>query len=182
MQSGRRLFVDDYAQIFINRASVTITPRLEVGENVKIGRYASIGCSHSIILEDFVRLAPHVHITDRNHSYDNIEMPITLQPIVFAPVHIKAHTWLGYGSQIMPGVTIGRHCVIAAGSIVTKDIPDYCVAAGVPAKVIKRYNHDTQKWESVRKGVTMHEFQVPENIVPNYNKDLQDKLGGGNSL
>ncbi|WP_317259024.1 DapH/DapD/GlmU-related protein [Parabacteroides sp. AD58] len=56
-------------------------------------------------------------------------------------------SWLGYGSQIMLGVTIGKHCVIAAGTIVTKDIPDYSIAVGMPAKIIKQYNFETSKWE-----------------------------------
>lgn len=57
---------------------------------------------------------------------------------------------VGFGVQVMPGVTIGRHCVIAAGSIVTKDIPDYCVAVGAPAKVVKKYNVETKKWEKIK--------------------------------
>lgn len=145
-QSG--LVICDNVEICINQATRDVIPRLVIGRNVGIGRYSIIGCSNTIILEDDVLLAPHCHITDRNHRYDIIDMPIWRQPIVMPdPTIIKSQSWLGFGVQVMPGVTIGRHCVIAAGSVVTKDIPDYCVAAGNPAKIIKKYNPETSKWE-----------------------------------
>ena len=94
--------------------------------------------------------APHVHVTDRNHTYEDISIPISRQPAVSdGPVLIGRETWLGYGVQVMPNVRIGRHCVIAAGSIVTKNIPDYSVAVGIPAKVIKKYNFETSQWEKI---------------------------------
>ena len=62
------------------------------------------------------------------------------------PVHIGENVWVGAGTVIVPGVTIGKNSVIGAGSVVTKDIPDYSVAVGNPAKVIKRYDINKQKW------------------------------------
>lgn len=146
------LVICDNVEICLNQADRSITPQLVIGKNVSIGRHTIIGCSNIIILEDDVRLAPHCHITDRNHRYDIIDTPIWRQPVVMpGPTIIKSQTWLGFGVQVMPGVTIGRHCVIAAGSVVTKDIPDYSVAAGAPAKVIKQYNSTTAKWEPISK-------------------------------
>ena len=148
LQSG--LVICDNVEICLNQAAPNVFPKLIIGKNVDIGRYSIIGCSNTIVLEDDVSLAPHCHITDRNHRYDIIDMPIWQQPIVMpGPTIIKSQSWLGFGVQVMPGVTIGRHCVIAAGSVVTKDIPDYCVAAGSPAKIIKRFNPDSNEWESV---------------------------------
>ena len=64
-------------------------------------------------------------------------------------VIIDEGTWIGTKTTIIGNVHIGKHCVIGANSVVTKDIPDYCVAAGIPAKIIKRYNFETNCWERV---------------------------------
>lgn len=147
---GKRVCLNRYVTIYLNKISDKI-PIVKIGDNVLIGAYSSIGCSNEIIIEDNVMLAPHVHITDRNHSYEDIKTPISKQPAVSpGSVIIGKDTWLGYGVQVMPNVKIGRHCVIAAGSIITKDIPDYSVAVGMPAKVIKRYNKETNKWEKIK--------------------------------
>lgn len=65
------------------------------------------------------------------------------------PIRIGRGSWIGFGAQIMSGVTIGRQCVVAAGAIVVKDVPDYCVVGGNPAKILKRYNFNTGNWEKV---------------------------------
>lgn len=148
MTAQEGLVVCDNVEICVNKAAKEVTPKLICGKNVKFGRHSIIGCSNIIILEDDVQLAPHCHITDRNHLYDDPETPIWRQPISMpGPTIIGSQSWLGFGVQVMPGVKIGRHCVIAAGSVVTRDIPDFCVAAGVPAKVIKRYNEGKGIWE-----------------------------------
>lgn len=148
MTAQEGLVVCDNVEICLNKAAKEVTPKLICGKNVKFGRHSIIGCSNTIILEDDVRLAPHCHITDRNHLYEDPETPIWRQPISMpGPTIIGSQSWLGFGVQVMPGVKIGRHCVIAAGSVVTRDIPDFCVAAGVPAKVIKRYNEGKGIWE-----------------------------------
>lgn len=123
-------------------------PEIILGYGVNIGKYNDFGCSEKIIFEDYVITAPFVHITDRNHCYEDVGEPIMHQPTsVKGPVKIGAGSWLGFGVQIMSGVTIGKQCVVAAGSIVTKDIPDYSVVAGNPARVVKQYNIFTGKWE-----------------------------------
>lgn len=149
MRAGRHLVIADNVEIFINPPRGQ-QAQLIAGNNVSIGRHTIIGCANCVVIEDDVTLAPHVHITDRNHSYEDIGTPICRQPAVSpGPVVIGSGTWVGFGAQIMPGVTIGPHCVIAAGSIVTRDIPGYCVAAGVPARVIKRYDPESGKWVAI---------------------------------
>ncbi|MBQ3636086.1 MAG: acyltransferase [Bacteroidales bacterium] len=143
-------YVDVGAELCANNSIPGLDPLIQIGKRCKVGPLCRLGCDNKIILEDEVRLAPHVHITDRNHTFADPTKSITVQPVVSpGPVIVKTQTWLGFGVQIMPGVTIGRHCVIAAGSIVTKDIPDYSVATGIPAKVIKRYDFDRQEWVRV---------------------------------
>ena len=72
-----------------------------------------------------------------------------LQPLMLRPVKVGDYTHLGTNSTIVAGVTIGERCQIGAGSVVTKDIPSYCVAVGNPAKVVKRYDHEKKEWVRV---------------------------------
>lgn len=148
IEVGNNVIIDNNVELSVNTIShASSKPLLILGDYVHLSKYNCIGCAGRVVLESHVRLAPYVHITDRNHSYDDILQPIWKQPIVVKDVYIGAETWIGFGAQIMPGVHIGKHCVIAAGSIVTKDIPDYCVVAGNPARIIKKYNKNTAKWE-----------------------------------
>ena len=78
-------------------------------------------------------------MTDLNHGYEDLDLPIGRQHQPAAPITIGSGSWLGHGSSVLPGVTIGSHCVIGAGSVVTSDIPANSVAVGVPARVIRHF-------------------------------------------
>ena len=81
----------------------------------------------------------HVYITDQNHGYVDIDLPISAQTQPERPVTIGAGSWLGHGTVVLPGSRIGRHVTIGANSVVSGDIPDYSVAVGSPARVIRLY-------------------------------------------
>jgi acetyltransferase-like isoleucine patch superfamily enzyme len=81
-----------------------------------------------------------------NHSYEEIDLPISKQKETTAIITIEDECWIGANAVITAGVTIGKHSVIAAGSVVTKSIPAYSVAVGNPAKVIKCYDFERQQW------------------------------------
>jgi acetyltransferase-like isoleucine patch superfamily enzyme len=89
-----------------------------------------------------------VYITDQNHGYEDVTRPISQQSQPELPVVIGDGSWLGHGAVVLPGVTIGKHVVIGANSVVTKDIPDFSVAVGSPAKVIRQYD-ETHGWVNV---------------------------------
>lgn len=97
-------------------------------------------------------LSPNVYITDCDHEYVHVGIPIMDQGIVDKNLHveIKDHAYIGINSVIVGNVTIGKGSVIGANSVVTKDIPDYCVAAGTPAKIIKKYNPLSDSWEKYK--------------------------------
>jgi len=148
---GKGVVLADDTELCMTK-SMEMTPQLIIGDNVHFGRMNRIGCDNKIVIEHDVLFAPHVHVSDRDHCFEDIETPIWRQPIsTKGSVTIGAHTWLGFGAQVMSGVTIGKHCVIAAGAVVVKDVPDYCVVGGNPARILKRYNLETGQWEKVAK-------------------------------
>lgn len=123
-----------------------------VGEII-IGTHTRIGLHNTIIgpahIGNQVNLAQGVVVSGLNHNYKKIENTINEQGISISLVIIKDDVWIGANTTITSGVTIGTHCIIGAGSVVTKDIPDYSVATGCPTKVIRQYNHSLKKWEKV---------------------------------
>jgi len=112
---------------------------ITIGDRCVIGRGNTIVGRRQILIEDDVTTAPNVYITDHNHSYQDLEIPIGLQWPSEEPVRVGAGSWLGTNVVVLPGADIGRHVAVAAGSVVRGSIPDYSVIAGVPARVVRRY-------------------------------------------
>lgn len=112
---------------------------IDIGDRCMIGRGVSIVGRLSIVIEDDVTTAPNIYITDHNHSYSDLDIPIGRQWMAEAPVRIGAGSWIGTGVVILPGTDIGRHVTVGAGSVVRGVVPDHAVVAGVPAKVLRRY-------------------------------------------
>ena len=111
---------------------------------VVIGRDALIGYGSVVIgpvvVDDDVLLAQNVVLSALNHSYEDTRRPIRVQGVTTAPIHVGRGSWLGAHAVVLPGVSIGVNCVIAAGAVVTKDVPDFSVAVGTPARVVRRYD------------------------------------------
>lgn len=114
-------------------------PVLRLGSGCVIGRGSHIVAHHSIDIGDDVFTGPYVYITDQNHTYADPDTPIGRQWPVNAPVRIGAGSWLGTGAIILPGADVGRNVVVAAGAVVRGKVPDRCVVAGVPARVIREH-------------------------------------------
>jgi serine acetyltransferase len=114
-------------------------PVLRVGDRCVIGRGSHIVAHYSIVIGDDVYTGPYVYVTDQNHSYADPDMPVGRQWPVNTAVSIGAGTWLGAGTVILPGASIGRNVVVAAGSVVRGTVPDHCVVAGVPARIVREY-------------------------------------------
>jgi len=112
-------------------------PVVEIGDRCLIGKGSGIVGHLSIKIGDDVWTGHHVYITDQNHGYEDLGIPISQQTQPERPVVIGNGSWIGHGSVILPGVEIGEHVVIGANSVVTGKVPSYSVAVGSPAKVIK---------------------------------------------
>jgi len=125
------------------------------GKNVKVNDYVHIACAQKIAIGDNVLIGSNVLITDHNHGKyhgDNQDAPYTIpdeRELDGGEVIIGNNAWIGDMVSIMPNVVIGNGSIIGANSVVTTDIPENSIAVGVPCKVIKRYNDETQRWEKV---------------------------------
>ena len=128
------------------------TPSIVIGDGCGIGIRNSFAAIDRIEIGNQVLFAGYVHITDHSHGYEDPDTPISRQPLVSkGPVVIEDQCWLGFGCEVLSGVHIGKHSVVAARAVVTKDVPPYCVVAGNPARIVKRYNPESGRWEPVKK-------------------------------
>lgn len=157
---GRSFIVEDFAEIqglsrrgvrFGDRVSVgrfaMIRPSsyyggepgegLEVGDNSNIGAYCYIGCSGFIRIGSNVMMSPRVSLYAENHNHADTARPMKAQGVTREPIIIEDDCWIASHSIVLAGVTIGRGSIVAAGSVVTKDVPPYSVVAGTPARVIR---------------------------------------------
>lgn len=123
--------------------------RLVLSDGVVVGHFNHIYATKRIVINRDVLLADRVYIADNSHEYRDISLAVKKQSIIqLNEVEIGEGSWIGEGVCII-GAKIGKHCVIGANSVVTKDIEDYSLAVGVPAKVIKRFCLDTNQWKRI---------------------------------
>lgn len=138
-QMGKYSIIEDFS--CLNNA---------VGDIV-IGDYTRIGLHSTLIgpvhIGNHVNLAQGIVISGLNHKYKDTTILIDQQGVSTSPVTIHDDCWIGANAVVTAGITIGRHCVIGAGCVVTKDVPDYCVIVGNPARIIKKFNQESQIWE-----------------------------------
>lgn len=120
---------------------------------VLIGDDCLIGLGNTVIgpvtIGNSVITGQNVVLSGLNHRYEDVTVPIRAQPVMASEIRIEDEVWIGANASVVAGVTIGKHSVIAAGAVVTKNVPPYCVVAGNPAKIIKQYNRETGRWEKV---------------------------------
>lgn len=117
-------------------------PVITIGDRCTIGRGSALVGRVGIAIGDDVVTAPNCYITDHNHAYDDVDVPIGRQWPHEAPVRIGRGSWLGAGVIVLPGTDIGEHVTVAAGSVVRGTVPDRCVVAGAPARVVRRHGDD----------------------------------------
>lgn len=121
--------------------------------DVIIGFGTRIGMSNVIIgpvkIGNNVIFAQNIVLSGLNHGYEDINTPPRLQKVTVNPIIVEDDVWVGANAMVAAGVTIGKHSVIAGGSVVTKNVPPFSVVAGNPAKLLKQYNFENNKWERV---------------------------------
>jgi acetyltransferase-like isoleucine patch superfamily enzyme len=142
---GAGTMVGPYTSITAGMApgqEMATDPVVTIGDRCVIGRGSHIVGHWSIEIGDDIQTGPYVYITDQNHSYLDPEKPVGRQWPVEASVRIGSGSWLGANAVVLPGTTIGEHVVVAAGAVVRGNVPDHCVVAGVPARVVRQWFPD----------------------------------------
>ena len=125
------------------------TPHLSIGSGVNIEQNVHIVCANSLQIEDNVTISSSVFIADNSHQFGNGSDSILKIPLNTATTRIEKGGFIGAGAKIMPGVTLGKNVIVGANAVVTKSVPDYSIVAGVPAKIIKKYDFEKNEWISV---------------------------------
>lgn len=129
-------------------SSCGIKPRVkkgaEISPNATLGDYSELGTrciiQANVHIGDNVIMGPDVKVYSRNHKFDRLDIPISRQGKNYYKTFIGNDVWLGANTIVTAGCKIGDHAIVAAGSVITKDVPDYAIVGGVPAKVIRYRN------------------------------------------
>lgn len=134
----------------------TQTATITFEEGSLIGLYGIVSSRGKIVIGKDVLMGQNVTIADNTHSYEDINIPISKSPDVFIPkadgspnIYIGEGSWIGKGAFISGNVIIGKHCVIGSYTIIKKNVPDYCVVVGCPARIVKRFDKNQSKWLKV---------------------------------
>lgn len=121
--------------------------------DVVIGDRTRIGLGNTLIgpisIGNDIMFAQNIVLSGLNHGFEDINTPISLQKTSTKLIIVEDEVWIGANSVIVAGVTIGKHAVVAAGSVVTKDVSPYTIVAGNPAKPLKKYNTNSKQWERI---------------------------------
>ncbi len=137
VEIGNNFTLGKFAIIECTGVLRNIGASLKIGNNVGINHYCFIGVRGDIEIGDNVIFGPRVNIFSENHNFDKVDIPIKHQGVTKDKTIIGNDVWIGGNVSIMSGVNIGDGCIIAAGAVVTKNIPPYSIIGGVPAKIIK---------------------------------------------
>ena len=132
----RKFWLGDYSVVESFACINNAVGDVIIGDHTRIGLHNTI--IGPVIIGSHVNLAQGITITALNHNFDDSEKRIDQQGISTKEVVLEDDIWVGANAVILPGVTIGKHAVVAAGAIVTKDVPPHSLVAGVPAKVIRQ--------------------------------------------
>ena len=146
IQMGVNSYIKDGAYIIVVPLTGEKESRFIMGDNSHIQFGGHIVATKSIVIGNNCNIGSNVYIADNTHGYEDIDIAPKFQPIKqLNEVVIGDDTWIGRNACVM-GCRIGKHCVIGANSVVNKDVPDYCVATGMPAKIVKRFDFKTLQW------------------------------------
>jgi acetyltransferase-like isoleucine patch superfamily enzyme len=128
--------------------SQKFSPQIIIGDNVRIGNYAFITSINEICIGNDCLMSDYVFISDHTHGFDPLlEMPLSHQELTSkGKIVIGEKCFIGVKCSILPGVTLGRNCVVGANSVVTKSFPSYSMVGGNPARLIKKYSFTENKW------------------------------------
>jgi acetyltransferase-like isoleucine patch superfamily enzyme len=122
-------------------------PEIVIGRGCFINRDCEIAAVRRVVLGENVMLAQGCYISDNNHGYEDTSRPVKAQPLVTpGEVHIGDGSWVGANCVVVGNIRIGKNCVVGAHSVVNGNLPDFCVAVGTPARIVKRWDAASRSW------------------------------------
>lgn len=149
IEIGERVLISWHARIetISNYANEKFTPSIILGDGVTIEQRCHITAASKLVIGANSLISYDVMIQDTDHNYQNVELPVNQQPISVSQTTIGENCFIGSGAKINAGTTLGTHCIVGAGAVVRGSFPDYSVIVGIPGKIIKRFNAETQSWD-----------------------------------
>lgn len=151
IEIGENVLINKFAFLLTLQQSKTLVPRLVIGDGCIIGHMNHITCIHEVQIGRNVLTADRVYISDHSHDFSSTTVPIMGQSVLSkGTTKIGDGTWIGE-NVIVLSCNIGKNCVIGSNSVVLRDVPDYSVAVGVPARVVRQFNPGSQTWEKVER-------------------------------
>jgi acetyltransferase-like isoleucine patch superfamily enzyme len=144
----KRVYIGKKVRIFKGlRIETHDLGEIHIKDDVSIGQNFHITSSGKIIIETGVIISANVFVTDIDHEYRDITLPVSSQPLIISNTYIGKNSFIGIGACIQAGTKLGKHCVVGCNSVVRGNFPDYSVIVGAPAKIVKRYNEKNKSWD-----------------------------------
>lgn len=146
---GDKVFIRNGARIecVAKWGNEKYSPAISIGSGTVIEQFAHIISAGKLTIGEGCVISSNVFISNVEHSFECVDKSVMEQPLIVKDVEIGKHCFIGTGAKILAGSRIGDHVIIGAGSVVKGDVPSYSVIAGVPARIIKKYNFETKQWE-----------------------------------
>lgn len=150
IHGARRITIDSRVRVFPGlRAEVHGSGKIHIHENVAIGQNLHVTAMGEIHIGAGTMILPEVLITDIDHDYRDIDASPLDQPFLHSPTRVGENCLIGMGARIQAGTTLGRGCVVGANAVVRGDFPDHSVIVGAPARVVKKWDRETESWQRV---------------------------------
>lgn len=148
---GKNCSIGPYCRIetYTNYGGKLVEPKLIIEDDCSIEHAVHIYCAQKVEIKKGCLIASGCMITDENHGMNPENGYYINQPLLIKPTILDEGVWLGENVCVLPGVTIGKYSIIGSNSVVNSNIPDYSIAVGSPAKVVKKYNFETKTWDKV---------------------------------
>lgn len=151
MEFGDNVTIGRDCQLMIATERTQPGPMIVFGNGTSINRRALIAAVNEIVFGQYVLTAPGIYCADSSHEFRNVGIPITMQGLKESKgkLEICSHSWIGMNAALIGNIRIGRGSVVGSNAVVNQSIPDYCVAAGQPAQVIRAYDTRSKQWERI---------------------------------
>lgn len=145
--SGCYIWNDARIEAITSYAHESFNPHIVLEDGVTIQQRCHITAADILIIGKDTAILFDVMITNIDHEYEDLSMPVGNQPLMVKKTQIGENCFIGSGAKIQAGTILGRHCVVGTNAVVRGTFPPYCVIVGVPAKIVKRYDEKSQKWK-----------------------------------